>query len=421
MTPRPLGLPGHSAAQAPLRLLVPVLLAACASNVAPIQNRFGVHALPADDAARIGPVRAGELRDQGFTKGVAVDASGQGAVWIVAQEGVPDLAVARARNLLLFFLRPLPGDDGYGGAASKRQVARRMAENGAMLMMPTGEHREGEEPDLPAQPLYEEETPIDGSAWYLENDWDHRDAAFEEIFHLVHDMGIGTDFPGALPAYQRELDREARAAIADSRWGRPIDEGVEDWLRELEDENSLAQEYIASVIDTYYGLWGPFDEDPGGMWGVYCAKTRAEQAELDPKGQALLRAFLPEFLVGYEALIDPSFEGAFHARFDPDLPYTHKSRYLVEITLTGSRSSGIVGNDQDNVFRGNRGDNRIEGRGGVDTACFTGERREYSIDAAAGSVVVRDGVSGRDGADTLVGIDRLRFSDGEVEVSDLTR
>ena len=29
-----------------------------------------------------------------------------------------------------------------------------------------------------------------------------------------------------------------------------------DWIDELRDEGSLTQEYLASVIDSYYGLWG---------------------------------------------------------------------------------------------------------------------------------------------------------------------
>lgn len=44
-------------------------------------------------------------------------------------------------------------------------------------------------------------------------------------------------------------------------------------------EGSLEQEYIVSVIDSYYGLWEPWTEGTGGMWGSYVAKTRYEIAE----------------------------------------------------------------------------------------------------------------------------------------------
>jgi hypothetical protein len=357
------------------------------------------------------PETARRLRRAGFTKQTAVIAPNGKPIRIVAQAGVRDIAVARARNLLRFFLTDVPGSQ-YG--ADKTAVANAMADNRAMLMMPEGAHREGREPRIEAQPLYEDETPVDGSRWYLRNDWDHRDAGFEEIFHLVHDAGIGTYQPGALARYQQELDTEARAAIADGRWGIPIDPHVGDWIEELEAEDSLAQEYIASVIDTYYGLWAAFDEAPGGMWGIYVAKTRDELDSKDPRGKALLEAFLPKMMHGYEALIDPDFTGEFSLAFDAMQPYTHKSRYYVDATLTGDANSGLYGNDQDNVLRGNRGNNTLRGGNGQDTAVFTGPRAQYTVRPDGQSVLVQDRMQERDGTDTLQSIELLRFADGEV-------
>lgn len=366
----------------------------------------------------LGHASARELRREGFVKGIAVDVHGEGPVWIVAQDGVSDVAVGRAARLLRFFLTPVEGAR-FGSLAAKRAVARFMVENGALLMMPEGAHREGEEPDLPAQPLYEEETPVEGSIEYLEYDREHRDAGFEEIFHLVHDTGIGTYLRGALPEYQEELDREARLAIEDGRWGILIEPEVRYWLEELEEEDSLAQEYIASVIDTYYGLWGGFDERPGGMWGLYCAKTRAELTTADPKGLELIEAFLPRDLRGYEALVDPEFEGAFDLRFDPARPYSHHARYLVEVTLTGSRDSSLVGNALDNVLKGNRGDNHLDGGEGFDRVVLSGERLDYVLRSEDAGLAVVDREGGRDGSDLLVNVEALVFSDGEVEVSEL--
>ena len=383
-----------------------------------IAAELGILALPEAEDARIGKVSVGRLKAEGFTKAAAVEAPNSKPIWIVAQTQVPNIAVARARNLLRFFLQPVEGSE-WGGIEIKAAVANTMAERHAMLMMPTGAHREGHEPRIPAQPLYQDETPIEGSTWYLNNDWDHRDAAFEEIFHLVHDMGIGTDRPGALPAYQEMIDSEARRAIADQRWGRPINDRVDRWLKELEAENSLAQEYIAAVIDTYYGLWGAFDRRAGGMWGIYVAKTRNELAELDPRGRELVEMFLPPTLEGYEALVDPSFEGTFTLRFDPERPWTHKSRYLVEVRLTGSRSSSVEGNQEDNVLTGNRGDNLLDGGEGRDTACFKGPRSDYLLRMDGQRLEVRDTEPDRDGTDTLVEIEVLRFADGTLSVDAL--
>lgn len=357
------------------------------------------------------PASHHRLRREGFTKQTKIVAPNGKPIRIIAQAGVPDIAVARARNLLRFFLTDVPGTR-YG--ADKSAVANAMADNEAMLMMPTGSHQPGHEPHIDAQPLFRDETPVDGSTWYLTNDWEHRDAGFEEIFHLVHDAGIGTYIPGALPAYQRALDREARAAIADGRWGIPIDPGVGDWIAELEEEDSLAQEYIASVLDTYYGLWGAFDDAPGGMWGIYTAKTRGELSQKDPRGQQLLEDFLPPMMHGYEALIDPSFQGEFLMYFDPDHLYTHKSQYYVDATLTGTRESKLRGNAEDNVLCGNDGNNLLYGGEGTDTAVFRGPRHEYHVERDGGTIIVTDQVSDRDGTDRLIDIEAMRFADGAI-------
>ena len=396
-------------------MLTSLLLALTAS---PLAHDHGVVALPTGARAQVGPVTAGELRGEGFVKGVPVAAPGGGAVWIVAQDGVRDVAVARAANLLRFFLTPVEGAR-FGSAEAKAAVADAMVANEAMLMMPEGYHRPGREPHIPAQPLFEDETPILGSRWYLEYDREHRDAALEEIFHLVHDTGIGTYLPGALPEYQAELDREARAAMTDGRWGLPIDPGVADWLEELEQEGSLAQEYIAAAIESYYGLWGGFDEAPGGMWGIYAAKTRAEMATEDAAGLALVEAFLPPDLTGYEALVDPDFEGTLDLRFDVDRAYSHHARYLVEVTLTGTKDSGLLGNERDNLLRGNAGDNLLDGDAGVDRVRMTGARAEYEVRREGEDLLLADRVEGRDGADRLRSVERVVFADGEVAAAEL--
>lgn len=358
---------------------------------------FGLKELPEDS----------KYRQQGFVKYTEVTVPNGMTIPIIAQAGVRDIAVARARNLLKFFLTDVPQSK-YGNDKSK--VANTMAINKAMLMMPEGAHREGNEPEIEAQPLYEDETPIDGSTWYIQNDWNHRDAAFEEIFHLVHDTGIGTYMRGALPDYQRTLKIEAIKAMREKRWGISIDPHVNEWIEELAKENSLAQEYIAAVIDSYYGLWGAFDENLGGMWGIYIAKTRDEINEKDPKGKELIEAFLPPMMVGYESLIDPSFMGTFTMYFKEDLPYTHKSQYLVDVTLTGNKNANVFGNDADNTIKGNQGNNIINGGNGEDTVIFQGNEEEYEMVKNGNAIRVTDLIQNRDGTDTLLSIESIQFA-----------
>ena len=125
---------------------------------------------------------------------------------------------------------------------------------------------------------------------------------------------------------------------------------------------------------------------------------------------------MPKYLVGYESLIAPTFEGTFSLQFDSKQPYTHKSQYLVEVTLTGDHASGVRGNDRDNVLMGNHGDNQLVGEGGTDTVRFSGPQKEYAVERSGTVHTVRDLIEGRDGIDTLISIEVLRFADGEVRL-----
>ena len=347
---------------------------------------------------------------KGFTRYARVVAPNGGVIPLFAQDEISEGQLRRARNLLRFFLRDVP-DTSWG--LDKAEVANKMAENGAALMMPNGEHEEGNEPNLPAQPLYADETPVEGDRWFMNNNYNHRDAAFEEIFHLVHDEGIGTDDPGALPDYQDELDNEARAAIEDGRWGIPIDPEVTEWLEELEQENSLAQEYIASVIDSYYGLWGAWDEGDGGMWGIYIAKTRDEESTLDPAGKTLLEHFLPPLLTT-ELRLDPDLDQDFSLTFSSTELYTFKSQYFQHVTLTGSKALSLQGNAWDNTLRGNSADNTLDGADGEDTAVYCQTRADYTFSRNGDNLEV----SGEAGTDTLIDIEWIHFADGRVSSAD---
>ena len=385
------------------------------TSTAPTQGTGALHSSCLDDVGVIleTPDTQGYRRyaNQGFTRYTEVVAPNGGTIPIFAQDGIRDSQLMRARNLLRFFLRDVPGSK-WGG--DKSDVANAMADNNAVLMMPNGEHEEGNEPNLPAQPLYEDETPADGSGWFMNNNYDHRDAAFEEIFHLVHDMGIGTWKPGVRPEYQADLDAEARAAMKDGRWGIPIDPFVSEWLDELEREDSLAQEYIASVIDSYYGLWGPWDEDEGGMWGIYIAKTREEIAERDPAGLALLEQFLPPTITT-EIRLDDRLRRDFSMTFDASEPYTYKSQYFVHVTLTGDADVSLHGNARDNTLRGNFGDNTLDGAEGEDTVVYCGPRSDYAVTRDDGVLLV----SGPDGADRLVDVEWVHFAGGRVAANTL--
>ena len=67
---------------------------------------------------------------------------------------------------------------------------------------------------------------------------------------------------------------------------------------------------------------------------------------------------------------------------------------------------------------GGAGDDQIYGGGGVDTAVFVNPRADYEILSADEQLLVRDSIPDRGGYDSLSGIERLRFADQEIDVSD---
>lgn len=367
---------------------------------------FGIIPLPDDFPAEYQAL---------FDRYTHVEAPNGGPIHFFIQNEVSTEQVLYARSVLEFYLTDVAGST-FG--ADKAAVANHMADNGAALMLLNGID-EGRGPNINAQTLYAGEITPPGSRAYLQNDYEFRDATFEEILHLVHDYGIGVDVPsgldGALPTFQAQIRAATTHALDNNLWGRG---GVEDWLAELREEGSLTQEYLAAVVDSYYGLWGAFNEEGGGMWGIYIAKTRDDIAAQDPMGAALMPLFFGQYLT-FTARIDPAFEGSFSMGFDPTQPYTHKSQYLLHATLTGDNDANLIGNAQDNRLSGNAGENRIDGRGGDDSALFVGNQADYHITRAGDELIVIDTVAGRDGVTHLLNIEKLVFADGTRSADDV--
>ncbi len=333
-----------------------------------------------------------------YTRVVTPDGN---SIHIVAQNSITNEQIVRARNVLEHYLRNLPGSL-YG--ADKSAVANKMAENNAMLLLLNGED-DGTNPanELRGQPLYQNEIQVEGHKWYINQDYNHRDATFEEILHLVHDTGIGVDgntrFSGALPDFQVEIRAAQENGLVENLWGI----GEDDWIEELKVENSLSQEYLAAVIDAYYGLWGAWNENTThGMWGLYIAKTRQDITAKDPVGAELINNKFFHSYLTYNARIDADFEGTFSLKFDKNLPYTHHSQYLKDVTLTGNKNSNV---------RVNQLDNQITGNLGVNTVIFSGNVDEYTIIKKGREVVVADNLIDRDGVNTLIDIENIEFVD----------
>mgnify|MGYP000698503216 CR=1 FL=1 len=344
-----------------------------------------------------------------FDRYTSYDAPNGKSIHILAQNEVSSNQIVRARNILTHYLTNLPGSQ-YG--SDKSEVANKMANNGAVLLLLNGvDDGTNAAAQLDGQPLYYGEMQVEGSDWYINQNYDHRDASFEEILHLVHDYGIGVDqnekFVGVLPEFQADIRAAQTTAVNSKLWAWSQD--FANWLQELSAENSLTQEYLASVIDSYYGLWGAYTGEYG-MWGGYIAKTRSDIIDKDPEGASLMdNKFFHSYLT-YNARIDESFSGDFSLRLDQSKPYTYHAQYLKDVTLTGDKDSNIIVNAMDNFLTGNSGNN---------TVIFSGDSSEYSITLSSNQVVVEDLQDNRDGKNTIAGVEILKFKDTSIETTSL--
>ena len=361
----------------------------------------------------------------GIVKYTKIMAPNGQAIHFLAQNAITDAQIVRARNILQFYLTNVPNSQ-YGN--DKTAVMNAMGTNEAMLLLLNGSDN-GNPPAINGQPLYQNEMAVEGHTWYQTNDYDnHRDASFEEILHLMHDYGIGVDQNGtpspfgALPAYQAEIRAaQDNADNSFAKWplGAATDPGIMSWYNELSNENSLSQEYLAAVIDSYYGLWGAWTENAYGMYGMYIAKTRAGIQMHDSLAWALLPKYFSPY-ININMDIDSSFTGTFSMAFDAAQPYTHKAQYLQHCTLTGSNAANLKGNDLYNRLNGNganneleggKGNDRLNGHGGTDVAKFTGNAADYTISYQGGLTIVADHIANRDAVDTLWGVENMQFAD----------
>ena len=340
-----------------------------------------------------------------YTKVVAPNGK---AIHILAQDKITTNQIIRARGILQHYLKNYPGSV-HG--ADKSAITNKMADNGAKLLLLNGSD-DGTNPaaQLNGQPLYQNEMQVEGHSWYTQQNYEHRDAAFEEILHMVHDTGIGVDgngsFDGAAQNFQTEIRAAQQNGLANNLWGAGAENAS--WITELTAENSLSQEYLASVIDAYYGLWGAWKDSSEAksathsMWGIYVAKGRSDIPSKDATGQTLLdNKFFHPYLT-YNARIDESFTGTFSLKYDAALSYTHHAQYLKDITLTGSKAVNVKINQLDNNITGNTGSN---------TVIFTGPAQDYSVTVDNGVTTVVDNRPNRDGTNKLSLVEELQFSD----------
>ena len=84
----------------------------------------------------------------------------------------------------------------------------------------------------------------------------------------------------------------------------------------------------------------------------------------------------------------------------------------IENAYGGSGNDTITGNNLNNLIIGNGGNDTIDGgTGDADIVKFSGDRFDYNISTSSGTTTVVDGLSGRDGTDSLTNVEYLQFTE----------
>ncbi|WP_135381216.1 hypothetical protein [Vibrio tasmaniensis] len=187
---------------------------------------------------------------------------------------------------------------------------------------------------------------------------------------------------------------------------------------------TFSHEYFAALADTYYGLYGGFNKEFGGM-DNYRYVTR-ETLPSDATGFAIVKEFLPEYHQ-YTARIDsskvntylnanPSLNNTFKIQISSNdkEKYTFKSQYIKNLKIIGSEALNILGNSQNNYFEGNTANNTFDGADGIDVLKINGNKKDYSIKKLSGGVIE---ISGKSiGTDKISNVEYIKFNDEAVKV-----
>lgn len=365
------------------------------------------------------PVATHKALNRFFPKYTNVLAPNGRPIHILAMDGWSNDRILRVRKVLEHFLRDAPSRQ-WG---SKTALANAMADNHATMVLLN--HQRDMDRVMPSveglnlqmQDLRANESPYEGESDYMQHET--RDAAYEEVFHLIHASGVLF----AMTEYDREIRKLAKAATKSDLWNY--------------DEPNMPGnhfEYIICVYDNYLDLWKTqptkmegrtVGQQPAGIsfGGEYKADTRAATLQADPLGFDMVEKFNPDHIT-YTVELPEAFEGVFSMSPHSGQRYAEKAKHLLNATLRGNNPAGLVGNtqdnrmvgnDADNVLTGNGGEDSLFGGGGRDTAVFRGNRSQYVVRRIGDLLEVHDSVVNRDGYDVLSSIEVLKFNDGPIE------
>ena len=348
-----------------------------------------------------------------FDRYTKINAPNGKPIHIVVEPGYNDRQVIYARKVLINHLTNLPGTK-YGH--DKTTIANAMANNQSILFLfkDTNSFRgwfrniERKGFEVNGQDLRAYETILEGTDGYMAQKNPTRDASYEEIKHYVQQWGIEQAHP--------TLSQDLFDAFWDAR-AKNI------YLLNYDETH----EYFICGFEAYYDMWAHDPENDGTRESEYVPISNASLKVNDPKMYNIVEQFMGKHWM-YMAEIAKEYNGTFSLSKDSDKTYTNKSQYLRKAALTGNNNNDLTGNNFDNSLFGNSGNNNIKPLGGFDiidggpgndVAIFIGKKSEYILRNQDGRIIVDDINYWRDGQNILINMEKLKFLDKTMDVTDI--
>ena len=88
---------------------------------------------------------------------------------------------------------------------------------------------------------------------------------------------------------------------------------------------------------------------------------------------------------------------------------------VLENLIGSAYADSLYGSEINNTITGGGGNDSIDGGRGIDIASFSGASKDYKISSGASSTLVT-GDATRDGTDTLLNVERVKFSDKSIAI-----
>ena len=178
--------------------------------------------------------------------------------------------------------------------------------------------------------------------------------------------------------------------------------------RVLISDQDLGEKEIQSP-GTFQGTHGSLKIDKDGEWTY--TLSGAERISILDKGKDVSDKVILSSLDGTQFSIEIQIFASSILAIN-QMQGTNGPDYL----LGSSSIDLILGLGGDDTLIGGLGDDTLNGGTGIDTAKFTGARDNYIISSNKTTFTVSDKTTNRDGSDSLIGVERLKFSDKTVAI-----